>query len=55
VLVLERHEYYEKLKPTEIFNKFQSIHGLSRLYQITAAMDPDEKATLVWKFRKDRP
>jgi hypothetical protein len=56
VLVLERHEYYEKLKPTEIDNvKFESIHGFDRLYEITATIDPDGKATVVWKLRKDRP
>jgi hypothetical protein len=56
VLVLERHEYYETLKPTAIGDvKFESIHGLGRLYQITATIDPDGKATLVWKLRKDRP
>ena len=33
VLVLERHEYYEKLKPTAIGDvKFESIHGFDRLY-----------------------
>ena len=56
VLVFERHEYYEKLKPTAIGDvKFESIHGLGRLYQITATIDPDGRATLVWKLRKDRP
>jgi hypothetical protein len=54
VLVLQRHEYYEKLKPTEIGDvKFESIHTLSRWYQITATIDPDVKATLVWKLRKN--
>ena len=54
VLVLQRHEYYEKLKPTEIGDiKFESIHTLSRWYQITATIDPDGKATLVWKLRKN--
>jgi Bacterial SH3 domain len=56
VLVLERHEYYEKLKPTAIGDvKFESMHGFDRLYPITATIDPDGKATLVWKLRKDRP
>jgi hypothetical protein len=56
VLVLQRHEYYETLKPTTIGDvKFESIHSLDRLYQITATIDPDGKATLVWKLRKDRP
>jgi hypothetical protein len=54
VLVLQRHEYYEKLKPTSIGDvKFESIHTLSRWYQITATIDPDGKATLVWKLRKN--
>jgi len=49
-------KYYEKLKPTAIGDvKFESIHGLGRLYQITATIDPDGKATLVWKLREDRP
>jgi hypothetical protein len=56
VLVLEKHEYYEKLKPTAIGDvKFESIHGFDRLYQITATFDADGKATVVWKLRKDRP
>ena len=56
VLVLERHEYYEKLKPRAIGDvKFESIHGFDRLFQITATIDPDGKATLIWKLRKDRP
>jgi hypothetical protein len=54
VLVLQRHEYYEKLKPTSIGDvKFESIHTLSRWYQITATIDPDGKATLAWKLLKD--
>jgi hypothetical protein len=55
VLVLERHEYYEKLKPTAIGEvKFKS-HGFDRLYRITATIAPDGKATGVWKLLKDRP
>jgi hypothetical protein len=50
VLVLERHEYYEKLKPTTIENvKFESIHPFDRLYRITATIAPDGKAALIWK------
>jgi Bacterial SH3 domain len=56
VLVLQRHEYYEKMKPTAIGDvKFESIHTFDRLYQITATIDADGKATVVWKLRKDRP
>jgi hypothetical protein len=54
VLVLKRHEYYRKMMPTKIDNvTFDSIHDLARQYQITATIDPDGKATLVWKLRKD--
>ena len=54
VLVLQRHEYYRKIMPTVVDNlKFDSIHDLARLYQITATIDPDGKATAVWKLRKD--
>jgi hypothetical protein len=54
VLVLQRHEYYRKMMPTTVDNMtFDSIHDLSRLYQITATIGPDGKATLVWKLRKD--
>ena len=54
VLVLERHEYYEKLGPTEAEGiKFESIHTLSRWYRITATIAEDGKATVAWKLRKD--
>ena len=55
VLVLERHEYYEKLGPTEVDGmKFESIHTLARWYRITATIAPDGKAAVIWKMRKDR-
>ena len=54
VLVLERHEYYETLKPTAIGDvKFESIHTLSRWYRITATIDSGGKTTLAWKLRKN--
>ncbi len=54
VLVLERHEYYEKMGPTSIGDiKFESIHTLSRWYWITATITADGKANLVWKSRKN--
>jgi hypothetical protein len=53
VLVLERHEYYEKLTPTVVDGlAFESIVGLSRWYWITATIDPAGKTTLVWKRRQ---
>jgi len=55
VLVLEKHEYYEKLRPTTIGDtKLESVHSFDRLYQITATISPDGKATAVWKLRTDR-
>lgn len=54
VLVLERHEYYEKLQPDAIGDiKFESIHTLARRYRVTATIAPDGKAAVVWKLRKD--
>ena len=55
VLVLQRHEYYEKLKPTEVEGvKFESIHPFDRLYRITARIAADGSAAVEWKLRKDR-
>jgi len=55
VLVLERHEYYEKLGPTEVDGlKFESIHTLSRWFRITATIAADGKAAVIWKVRKER-
>ena len=54
VLILQRHEYYQKFKPIMSGGvKFESIHDLGRLYQITATIRPDGKTTVVWKLRKD--
>ncbi|HEV2842190.1 MAG TPA: SH3 domain-containing protein [Chthoniobacterales bacterium] len=55
VLILQRHEYYQKFKPiTSGGVKFESIIDLGRLYQVTTTIKPDGKATVVWKLRKDR-
>lgn len=52
VLVLERHEYYEKLTPQVLDGlKFESIIGLSRWHWVTATIDAEGTATLVWKRR----
>ena len=54
VLVLQRHEYYQKMMPTKIDNlTFDSIHDLGRLYQITATIDPDGKSHVTWKRLED--
>jgi hypothetical protein len=54
VLVLKRHEYYQKMMPTTIDNlTFDSIHDLGRLYQITATIDPDGKSHATWKRLED--
>ena len=55
VLVLERHEYYQKLRPRTIEGvKFEEVHSFDRLFQITARIKPDGTATVVWKPRKER-
>jgi Bacterial SH3 domain len=55
VLVLEKHEYYENLKPLVVGDeKFDTIHSFDRLRQITVTIGPDAKATTVWKLRTDR-
>ncbi|CAN5568721.1 hypothetical protein BH20VER3_BH20VER3_07070 [soil metagenome] len=55
VLLLQRHEYYQKMMPTKLDNlTFDSIHDLGRLYEITVTIDPAGKATAIWKFRDER-
>lgn len=52
VLVLARHEYYEKVQPLVVGGEtFQSIVGLSRWYSITATIDPGGASKLLWKRR----
>jgi hypothetical protein len=52
VLVLERHDYYEVMRPIE-GSEIQSINGAGRLYRITATITPDGKANAIWKLRKN--
>ncbi len=54
VLLLQRHEYYETLKPIE-GSELESIHAFDRLYEITATITRDGKASIAWKLRKNRP
>jgi hypothetical protein len=55
VLILQRHEYYETLKPLKIGDQtFNTIHPFDRLYRVTATIAPDGKAAVVWKLQKDR-
>ena len=55
VLVLQRHEYFEKLRPETIgASTFQSIHSIGRLYEITVTIHPDNTATAAIKLREDR-
>ncbi len=55
VLLLERHEYYERLKPVIVDKvKFDSIVGFARWYSITVNINSEGKASLVWKLRQDR-
>ena len=47
-LVLERHDYYERLMPPS-----GSLHSFARLYEITVSFK-DGTANASWKLRKDR-
>ena len=52
VLRLERHEYYEKLKPTTVGDQtFEAISQFARWYDVTATIDAEGRATLKWKAR----
>jgi hypothetical protein len=54
VLVLQRHEYYERLKPLKVGDStFDTVHPFDRMYQITVTIAPDGKAAVVWKQRKN--
>ncbi len=51
VLVLQRHEYYQKLKPSVIENvEFEAVHSFDRLYEITVEIAPDGRASAEWKL-----
>ncbi len=54
VLLLRQHDYYEKMVPMVVGGStFDTIKGFARSYEITAAIDPDGKARVSWKLRKD--
>lgn len=48
-LILERHDYYERLMPPA-----GSVHGFDRLYEITVSFKDDGTANTSWKLREDR-
>ena len=48
-LILERHDYYERLMPPS-----GSVHGFARLYEITVSFKDDGTANTSWKLREDR-
>ena len=48
-LILERHDYYERLMPPS-----GSIHGFARLYEITVSFKDDGTANTSWKLREYR-
>jgi hypothetical protein len=55
VLILRRHEYYQKLRPTSLAGiTVNEVHSFGRMYEITATIKPEGKAAVVWKLRKDR-
>lgn len=54
VLLLQRHEYYNVLKPLTVGDsQFNTIHDVGRLYEITVTIPPDGKAKVAWKLRTD--
>jgi uncharacterized delta-60 repeat protein len=48
-LILERHDYYERLMPPS-----GSTHGFARLYEITVSFKDDGTANTLWKLSSDR-
>jgi hypothetical protein len=55
VLILQRHEYYQKIRPTSVEGiTFDEVHSFDRLYEIIATMTPEGKSIVSWKLRKDR-
>jgi hypothetical protein len=55
VLVLQRHEYFQTLKPRTVNDKtFETVHSFGRLYEITATFPGDGSAAVVWNDRTDR-
>lgn len=54
-LLLERHEYYEKMKPLVIGNEtFNSMSQLSRWYDVTITIAGDGAPKLTWKTHKEQ-
>ena len=55
VLVLQRHEYFEKLQPEAIGDTtFETIRSFGRLYEITVTIRPNHIATATTKLLEDR-
>ena len=53
-LLLQRHEYYQTLRPGEIGEvKFDQVHSFDRLYEVTIKIEPDGRATADWKRREE--
>ena len=54
VLILQRHEYYEKLKARELEGmKFESMDSFDRLFEVTVNIGSDGKATANWRLLTD--
>ncbi len=55
VLILQRHEYFEKLRPETIGDStFNTIHPIGRLYEVTVTIQADHTATVATELREDR-
>lgn len=54
-LLLQRHEYYERLEPSKLGKvEHNAITPFDLLYAITVTISPDGKARAVWREQKVR-
>jgi hypothetical protein len=49
ILILEKHDYYEKLTPSS-----GEIHSFGHFYEITVSFKEDGTANISWKLRDDQ-
>ena len=54
VLILQRHEYYQTMKPRELEGiKFESIESFDRLYEVTVNIAANGTAVANWRLLTD--
>ena len=53
-LVLQRHEYYQRLRPRQIEKvQFNEVQSFDRLYEITVEIEDERTATAHWDRKRD--